>query len=112
MCASRRTIRTTTPCRVRWARLRGQLALPGAVGSDPSRQSSTRRQPAACGHGPLRPPAPPPHPHTPPRAGTDGQWWLDWDQQYRAWMRTNLRVVVTFSFTSDVFPPATWLPDP
>lgn len=42
------------------------------------------------------------------QTGTDGQWWLDWDKEYRGWKQANLTVDVSYQFTAHDQPPASW----
>lgn len=42
------------------------------------------------------------------QTGTDGQWWLDWDREYRAWKSSGLPVDVTYQFGAKSQPPSSW----
>ncbi|XP_067664774.1 uncharacterized protein [Haliotis asinina] len=41
--------------------------------------------------------------------GTNGEWWLNWDTEYKAWANANLSVDASVQFTSKGgFPPSVW----
>jgi hypothetical protein len=42
------------------------------------------------------------------QTGTDGQWWLDWDREYRAWKAAGIPVAVTYQFLAKEQPPSSW----
>ena len=42
------------------------------------------------------------------QTGTDGQWWLDWDREYRAWKAAGIPVSVTYQFLAKEQPPSSW----
>lgn len=46
------------------------------------------------------------------QTGTDGQWWLDWDREYKAWKGAGLPVDVSYQFGAKDQPPAAWGGDP
>ncbi|KAL4458642.1 hypothetical protein ABPG75_013507 [Micractinium tetrahymenae] len=46
------------------------------------------------------------------KTGTDAMWWLDWGYQYRTWQAAGYRIVASFQFLAEDFPPSAWMPDP
>ncbi len=40
--------------------------------------------------------------------GTEGQWWLNWDKEYGAWVKAGLEVEASIQFTNRVFPLTVW----
>lgn len=40
--------------------------------------------------------------------GTEGQWWLNWDTEYGAWVKAGLEVTASIQFTNRDFPMSMW----